>query len=97
MNVMIVNNLNSMANIYSSNAVVSTRYANAATAARNIQKRDQLSLSNQAQSFSEILKKLRNESEVRQDKVAEFEQKISSGNYHVASENIAASMLLSRF
>ena len=94
---MIVNNLNSMANIYSSNAVVSTRYSNAATAARNIQKRDQLSLSNQAQSFSEILKKLRNESEVRQDKVAELEQKVSSGNYHVSAENIAASLLLSRF
>ena len=94
---MIVNNLNSMANIYSSNAVVSTRYANSAIGARNIQKRDEISLSKEAQSFSEILKKLRNESEVRQDKVAEFQQKISSGNYHVAAENIAASLLLSRF
>ena len=94
---MIVNNVNPMANIYSSNALVSTRYANAATAARNVQKRDQLSLSSEAQSFSEILKKLRGESEVRQDKVAEFEQKISSGNYHVESADIAASLLLSRF
>ena len=94
---MIVNNLNSMANIYSSNAVVSTRYANAAVGTRNIQKRDEISLSKEAQSFSEILKKLRNESEVRQDKVAELQQKIESGNYHVASENIAASLLLSRF
>ena len=94
---MIVNNLNSMANIYSSNAVVSTRYANAATSARNVQKRDEISLSKEAQSFSEILKQLRNESEVRQDKVNKFEQQVSSGNYHVASENIAASMLLSRF
>jgi len=94
---MIVNNLNSMANIYGANAVVSTRYANAATSARNIQKKDQLSLSNEAQSFSEILQKLRGESEVRQDKVAEFEQKISSGNYHVSAENIAASLLLNRY
>ncbi len=94
---MIVNNVNPMANIYSSNAVVSSRYANAAAASRNIQKRDQLSLSNEAQSFSEILKKLRGESDVRQDKVAEFEQKVSSGNYYIESENIAASLLLSRF
>ena len=94
---MIVNNVNSMANIYSSNAVVSTHYSNAATATRNIQKRDQLSLSNQAQSFSEILKKLRDESEVRQDKVAEFEKQVSNGTYHVAAENIAASLLLNRF
>ena len=94
---MIVNNVNSMANVYTSNAIVSSRYANAAIGARNIQKRDQLSLSNEAQSFSEILKKLRGESEVRQDKIAEFEQKISSGTYHVSSENIAASLLYSRF
>ena len=94
---MIVNNLNSMANIYTSNAVVSTRYSNAAVSSRNIQKRDEISLSKEAQSFSEILQKLRDESEVRQDKVAEFQQKIESVNYHVASENIAASLLLSRF
>lgn len=94
---MIVNNVNPIANIYSSNAVVSSRYASAATAARNVQKKDQLSLSNEAQSFSEILKKLRNESDVRQDKVAEFEQKISSGNYFINSENIAASLISSRF
>ena len=94
---MIVNHLNSMANIYTSNAVVSSRYSNAAIGARNVQKRDELSLSKEAQSFSEILQKLRGESEVRQDKVAEFEKKISSGTYHVDAENIAASMLLSRF
>ena len=94
---MIVNNLNSMANIYGANAVVATRYSNAATSARNVQKRDQVSLSNQAQSFSEILQKLRGESEVRQDKVAEFEAKVSSGNYHVDAENIAASLLLNRY
>jgi negative regulator of flagellin synthesis FlgM len=94
---MIVNKLNSMANIYSSNAVVATRYANAAANSRNVHKRDQLSLSNEAQSFSEILQKLRGESEVRQDKVAEFEKKVSDGSYHVESENIAASLLLNRF
>jgi flagellar biosynthesis anti-sigma factor FlgM len=94
---MIVNHLNSVANVYSSNSVVSSRYSNAATSARNFQNRDELSLSKEAQNFSEILKKLRGESEVRQDKVAEFEKKISSGTYHVDAENIAASMLLSRF
>ncbi len=94
---MIVNNVNSMANIYSSNAVVATRYSNAASNSRNIHKRDQVSLSSEAQSFSEILQKLRGESEVRQDKVAEFEKKVSNGSYHVDSENIAARLLLNRF
>lgn len=94
---MFVNNLNSVANVYSSNAVASTRYANMATGAKNIQKRDELSLSNQAQSFSAILKQLREQSEVRQTKVDEFQQKIASGNYKVSSDLIALSMLTSRF
>ncbi len=94
---MLINNVNSPANIYSSNAVIATRYANSATAARNVQKRDEIMLSSTAQTFSDMLKKLQGESEVRQDKVDEFEQKIASGNYDVKSENIAASILLSRF
>lgn len=94
---MLINNVNSMANLYSSNAAGAVRYSNSATAARGIQKRDEITLSKEAQSFSEILKKLHGESEVRQDKVAEFEQKIASGNYNVAAENIAASILSNRF
>ena len=94
---MFINNVNSMANLYTSNAIVSSGYAKSASAARGVQKRDEITLSQEAQSFSEIFKKLRNESEVRQDKVAELEQKISSGNYDVKSENIAASIMMSRF
>ncbi len=94
---MIVNNVNSAANLYTSNAVGATRYANNATGARNIQKRDELALSNQAQSFSAILKKLHAVPEVRQEKVAELEPQVSNGTYNIASENIAASILASRF
>ncbi len=94
---MLINNVNSPANIYSSNAVIATRYANSATATRNIQKRDEIMLSNTAQSFADMLKKLQGESEVRREKVDEFERKIASGNYDVKSENIAASILMSRF
>lgn len=94
---MIVNNLNSMANIYTSNAVGATRYANTIGNARNIQKRDELSLSSEAQSFSEILKKLRAESDVRQERINDLAQKVSSGTYNVPAEEIAMSLLMTRF
>lgn len=91
---MIVNNVNSAANLYSAGA---TRYASAIMSARSVQKKDELTLSKQAQSFKDMLQKLQGESDVRQDKVDEFEQKISSGNYNVSAENIAASILSVRF
>ena len=91
---MIVNNVNSAANLYSAGA---TRYVSSVLSTRNVQKKDELTLSNQAQSFQDMLKKLHNESEVRQDKVDEFTQKIESGAYNVSAENIAASILSVRF
>lgn len=94
---MIVNNLNSMAGVYTSSALGATRYANYVGNSRNIQKRDELSLSTEAQSFSEILKKLRAESDVRQEKITELEQKISAGTYHVPAGEIAMSLLMTRF
>ena len=94
---MFVNNLNSMANIYTSNVVASTRYASSTSGARNVQKRDELSLSNEAQSFSDILKKLRAESDVRQEKIDDLAQKVSAGTYRVGSGDIALSLIMTRF
>lgn len=94
---MIVNNVNSLSNIYSSSATVATRYANTVGGAKELHRGDKLTLSTEAQSFSEMLSKLQNAPEVRQDKVDEFEQKIANGTYNVAAENIAASILTSRF
>ena len=91
---MIVNHLTSAANIYSAG---STRYVNQTSGTKNVQKKDGFTLSNEAQTFKSMLMKLHNESEVRQDKVDEFTQKIESGEYNVSSENIAASMLSIRF
>jgi len=91
---MIVNNVNSAANLYSAGA---TRYVSSVLASRGVQRKDELTLSNQAQSFKDMLQKLHSESEVRQDKVDELTQKISSGNYNVSAENIAASILSVRF
>ena len=92
---MFINKVNSTANYYSN--IAATRYTNAATAVRGTQKSEAFTLSKEAQSFSEMLKKLKGTSEVRADKVSEFQQKISSGEYSVSSENLALSLLTNRY
>ena len=94
---MIVNSLNSLSNVYASSATASSKYANSVAGVREVRGNDKVIFSNEAQSFREMLSKLQNTSEVRQDKVNEFEQKIANGTYNVAAENIAASILSSRF
>ena len=92
---MIVNNVNSSSNYYSN--VAATRYAGSVGYVRGAQKSDAFIPSKEAQSFSEMLNKLKNISEVREDKVSEIQQKISSGQYFVSAQDIAASILTNRF
>ena len=91
---MFINKVNSTANYYAN--IAATRYTNTAVA-RGTQKSEAFTLSKEAQSFSEMLKKLKGTSEVRADKVSEFQQKISSGEYSVSSENLALSLLTNRY
>ena len=93
---MIVNNVNSSSNYYS-NSVAATRYAGSVDYVRGAQKSDAFTPSKEAQSFSELLNKLKNISEVREDKVSEIQQKISSGQYFVSAQDIVASLLTNRF
>lgn len=92
---MFVNNVNPSAGLYTSTSNAASRYA--AASVGSVQRRDELTLSQQAQSFQDILKKLQNETEVRQTKVDEYTQKIAGGNYNVSSADIAMSILASRF
>lgn len=93
---MYINNVNPAASFYSSTSNATSRYA-AASAVGSVQRKDELTLSQQAQSFQEVLQKLRKENEVRQTKVDEFTQKIANGEYKVSSSDIALSILASRF
>ena len=93
---MYVNNVNPAASLYTSTSNAAARYA-AASGVGNVQRRDELTLSQQAQSFQDILKKLQSEAEVRQTKVDEYTQKIANGTYNVSSSDIAMSILASRF
>lgn len=93
---MIVNNVNSSAKYYS-NSVTATRYTGATNAVRGAQKSDAFTPSKEAQSFSEMLAKLKNIPDVREDRVAELQQRIASGQYFVSSADIASSILANRY
>ena len=92
--VMFVNKVNSSA--YYSNSVA-TRYTNAVSSVRGMQKSDAFTPSREAQTFSDMLNKLKNESEVREDKVNDLQQRIASGQYFVSADKLAASLLASRY
>jgi negative regulator of flagellin synthesis FlgM len=62
-----------------------------------IQKKDEVLLSDEGQSFSSMLQKLQNMDDVRGNKVQELSAKVANGSYHVPNENIAASLLGVRF
>ena len=50
-----------------------------------------------AADFSDLLAKLKSTSDVREDKVAELEQRVDAGQYFVSSADIASSILANRF
>ena len=92
---MIVNNVNSSSKYYSNS--MATRYATATTAIRGVQKSDAFIPSREAQTFSDMLNKLKNESEVREDRVNELQQKIASGQYFISAQDLATSLLTNRY
>ncbi|MBR4153553.1 MAG: flagellar biosynthesis anti-sigma factor FlgM [Selenomonadaceae bacterium] len=92
---MFVNKVSSTANYYSN--VAASRYTNAASSVRGVQKSEAFTPSKEAQSFSAMLSKLKGTSEVREDKVNELREKISSGQYFVSADAIAQSLLTNRY
>ena len=93
---MIVNSVNSSANLYSSN-VAASRYVGSTVNVRGARRSDEFTPSAEAQSFSEMLNKLKNTSEVRQDRVNALQAQIAAGQYSVSAETLAASLLTNRF
>lgn len=55
--------------------------------------KDEVRLSNSAESFRSAMKKMQNIDDVRQDKVAFYTNEIENGNYNVSAANIASKML----
>lgn len=61
--------------------------------AGSIQKKDEVILSPEAQDFGKILQTLNDLPAVRQDRVKDLSEQISSGKYNVTSKEIAEKML----
>ncbi len=54
---------------------------------------DEVILSNRSQELSSIVKQIREQSDVREDVVAQMKEKIDSGNYYVSSYDIAGRVI----
>lgn len=58
---------------------------------------DDIQISSQGLQFNELLKKLKSGSNVRMDKVTEYEKMISAGTYQVSNGALADSILQYRY
>lgn len=88
------NKIQSVASIYGATqptAVRRTRQESAPEA------RDEVVISAAGQSFSDMLRELKDTPEVRPEKVDYYTQAIESGSYHVDAHDIAQKMLDLRF
>lgn len=93
---MIIKNMSSISQLYAATKTRSTRSNNAADS-DNVQKKDEFVLSSEGQSFSELLGKLKNIPDVRQDRVNEISERIQNGSYNVSAMDIASKILASGF
>ena len=84
------NNIQSVTSLYGTSQATSS-YRARSKAAESA--RDEVEISEAGQNFSEMLQKLREEPEVRQDKIDYYAKAIADGTYQVSAENIAAAML----
>ena len=84
-------NVQNIAKLYGEQTKVSKTGKTAANTP--VQKQDEVILSSQAQGFGPLLQKLQNMPEVRQERVAELSESITSGKYQVAAKDIAEKML----
>ena len=84
-------NVQNIAKLYGEQTKVSKTGKTAANTP--VQKQDEVILSSQAQGFGPLLQKLQNMPDVRQERVAELSESITSGKYQVAAKDIAEKML----
>ena len=91
---MLVNNnsaLQALASLYANDSAKGARRTKAAEDVPSF--KDELFISKEAQSFSDMLSELRSMDEVRTDRVEALSRQMAGGMYEVNAENVAASML----
>jgi len=89
------NNIQSVLKTYGDNKTVKTVKPENKTT--SISKQDEVVLSSQAQSFSQVLQKAKNMSDVRADKVEALSTQVDSGAYYIDSTDIAGKILSTRY
>lgn len=88
------NNIQAVTGAYNVSSASSSRRTGKAEDAKDA---DEVQLSTKAQSFSGLLQQLHGMDETRADKVQALSQQVADGSYSVAAENIASSLLDTRF
>jgi negative regulator of flagellin synthesis FlgM len=63
----------------------------------NVDQKDEMVLSTEAQSFSQMLQRARSMSDVRADKVEDYSAQVNAGKYQVDSQAVAGKILNIRF
>ena len=92
---MIINNtLQGVAGVYTNSGSVNKL---AKAYRQEVPVNDNIQISSQGQQFSEIMKKLKAGSDVRMDKVTEYENLIASGAYQVSNGDLADKILQYRY
>lgn len=92
----ISNNVSSVLKSYMDNKPVSNA-AKEKAAVRRPGAKDEIILSTQAQSFSQLLQKAKNDAGVRQDRIDDIVRRMDAGQYEIDARLVAEKMLSARY
>ena len=88
------NNIQKVTGVYSVSSAASPPHVSKVETAKTA---DEVQLSTGAQNFSGLLQQLQGMNEVRADKVEALSKQVADGSYSVAAENVASSLVDTRF
>ena len=91
---LINNNIQAVTGAYNVSSSTPSRYTNKTEAAKD---EDEVQLSTGVQSFSGLLQQLRGMDETRSEKVATLSQQMADGSYAVKAEDLASTLLDTRY
>lgn len=89
-----ISHIQSVANLYGASQAYASRGAGKAA---SVQKPDEVEISQEGQSFHDMLEELRKTDEVRPEKVSQYQTQLAEGTYAVDSQAVAQKMLDLRF
>lgn len=88
------NRVQAISSVY---AKASLTNQNSVKKSTSVDQKDEMVLSTEAQSFSQMLQRARSMSDVRADKVDDYSAQVDAGQYQVDSQAVAGKILNIRF